>query len=415
MAGICVRHNLIPLIALTLLAIDVHASPKFEVLHAFDPSKGDGSGLYGSVAIDVSGKLYGMTAGGGTYGYGTIFELTPTRGGDWSETILRNLGGNDNYGDIPNSGMVVDGEGNLYGMTTGAGPSGFGTVLQLRHDRAGWVIDVIHDRGGHAAGPLLDNSGNVYGPMDGKGKYDRGAISELVRSDGWKGRWVYSFCARKNQKGICLDGYGPFAGLTWGQGNTLYGTTLYGGDSPYCQNPDCGTVYELIPEKDGSWKETVLHSFPATENDGSVLYAGVALDKSGNVYGATSQGGSTNCGVIFKLSRKANGSWAETILHDYTNQADGCNANTMTFDKHGNLWGTAQGGTGCKDGGCGVVFEMTPGAKGKWSYTMVHSFDGIDGDVPAAAVIFDKHGNLYGTTELGGCGSCLGVVFEVTP
>ena len=118
--------------------------------------------------------------------------------------------------------------------------------------------------------------------------------------------------------------------------------------------------------------------------------------------------------MIFKLTPKANGTWEETILHDFTKLSEGCSANTLTFDAKGNLWGTAQGGTGCKDGGCGVVFEMTPGAEGKWHYSVVHNFDDSDGAVPAAAVIFDKQGNLYGTTELGGSGG-FGVVFEITP
>jgi uncharacterized repeat protein (TIGR03803 family) len=119
--------------------------------------------------------------------------------------------------------------------------------------------------------------------------------------------------------------------------------------------------------------------------------------------------------VIFKLTRKADGTWDETILHDFANQKEGCSANPLTFDSKRNLWGTAQGGTGCQDGGCGVVFKMTPGANGKWSYSVVHNFNDIDGAVPAAAVIFDKHGNLYGTTELGGGGNSFGVVFEITP
>jgi hypothetical protein len=235
-----------------------------------------------------------------------------------------------------------------------------------------------------------------------------------VRGQGWKENWLYSFCSDQDQKGLCLDGWSPFAGVTWGPGGTLYGTTLYGGNSPYCGNTGCGVVYELKPEKTGSWKETVLHSFPATKGDGSVLYDGVVLDKLGNLYGATAKGGNTSCGVIFKLSRKADGKWEETILYDFPDPSKACGANTMTFDKHGNLWGTAQGGTGCKNGGCGVVFKMTPGAKGTWKYSVIHNFDDSDGAIPAAAVIFGKHGNLYGTTELGGTYG-YGVVFETTP
>src|SRR5580658_130685 len=398
--------------AVLTLTCDVQAAPKFQVLHSFHMGENEGGGLYGSLVLNAKGNLYGMTDGGGTSGYGTIFELAPQPDGRWTETILRNLNCKEKEGCIPQGGLVFDAAGNLYGMTTTGGTE-FGSVFELIPGAQGWHLRVLLDRGSEG-NLILAQAGNLYGQMNDKGKYGQGALSELVKGEGWKDEWLHSFCSRKNQQGFCLDGWDAFAGVNWGPGGTLYGTTLYGGDSPYCQKPGCGVVYELKPEKDGSWKETVLHSFPAFKGDGSVLYAGVVLDKAGNVYGATYHGGSIDCGVIFKLSPKADGTWHETILHDFTTLSEGCSANTLTFDAKGNLWGTAQGGTGCKDGGCGVVFEMTPGSKGKWTYNVVHNFNDSDGAIPAAAVIFDKQGNLYGTTELGGSGGW-GVVFEITP
>ncbi len=382
---------------------------KYRVLHAFDPSKHDGGGLYDSLALDSKGNLYGTTRGGGQYDDGTVFELTPHSKSDWTETILHDF--NCKVGSCtPEAGVAFDTSGNIFGKAS----SGLGGVFELKHNSQGWRFNVLHNGGG-PANLLLDHAGNLYAPLD-KGEHGQGAISELVRDQGWKEKWLYSFCSHRDQKGLCLDGWGPFAGVTWGPAGELYGTTLYGGDSPYCGNTGCGVVYELKPEKTGSWKETVLHFFPAFNGDGSVLYDGVVLDKSGSAYGATAKGGSTGCGVIFKLTRKADGKWDETVLHDFTNTTEGCGANPLTFDKKGNLWGTAQGGTGKQcAGGCGVVFKMTPGAKGNWNYSVVHNFTGSDGAVPAAAMIFDKHGNLYGTTELGGSGHSVGVVFEITP
>ena len=394
------------LIVLTFTG-NVWAGPKFKVLHAFGVGK-DGGGLYGSLAVDPNGNLYGVARGGGNYDSGAVFELTPDSTGHWSETILHSFNCHTESC-LPESGLTFNAAGSLYGMTS----SGLGGVFELRRGSHDWSLIALHDRG-QSANLILDQTGDLYGPMAAVGQYGLGAISELVRDKGWKESWIYSFCSDENQKGLCLDGWNASAGVTWGPGGTLYGTTLYGGDSSYCGNVGCGVVYELKPKKIGSWKQTVLHSFPAFNGDGSVLYAGVVLDKSGNVYGATYHGGSIDCGVIFKLTRKANGTWDETILKDFANTAQGCSANTLTFDAKGNLWGTAQGGTGCKDGGCGVVFKMTPGAKGKWNYSVVHAFDDSDGDIPAAAVIFDKKGNLYGTTELGGAGG-FGVVFEITP
>jgi uncharacterized repeat protein (TIGR03803 family) len=400
---------LFPAVMALALAGNAWAAPRFKVLHSFHMSKNDGGGLYGSLALDAKGNLYGTNAGGGTYGYGTVFELTPQQNSEWTETILHSFNCKVESCS-PSAGLVFDPAGNLYGMAS----SGLGDVFELEPGSQGWTLTVLHDRG-QAANLVLDQVGNIYGPMAAVGQYGDGAISELVRSESWKETWLYSFCSHRDQKGLCVDGWRPFAGVTWGSSGNLYGTTLYGGNSPYCGNVGCGVVFELTPGKTGSWKETVLHSFPAFQGDGSVLYDGVILDTSGNVYGATYQGGSINCGVIFKLTRKADGTWDETILHDFSNREGGCSANPLTFDSKGNLWGTAQGGTGCKDGGCGVVFKMTPDANGKWSYSVVHNFNDIDGAVPAAAVIFDQQGNLYGTTELGGGGNGFGVVFEITP
>jgi uncharacterized repeat protein (TIGR03803 family) len=144
------------------------------------------------------------------------------------------------------------------------------------------------------------------------------------------------------------------------------------------------------------------------------LLAGLALDKSGNLYGATIQGGSTGCGMLFKLTHTTNG-WKESVVHDFTQPTSGCGPSVLTFDQAGNLYGTAGGGTGQCEAGCGVAFKLTPGSGGKWNYSVLHHFTGNDGAYPDAGVILDKKGNLYGTTELGGGGHSVGVVFEITP
>jgi uncharacterized repeat protein (TIGR03803 family) len=317
--------------------------------------------------------------------------------------VLHSFNCKDEEGCVPEAGLALDAAGDLYGRTTSS-VSGFGSVFELKPSSGGWRLSVLYDHGG-PSNLLLDQAGNLYGTL-GPGKYDSGAVGELVRDQGWKEHWLYSFCPQYP----CVDGAEPFAGVKWGQDGSLYGTTISGGSVGY------GVVFQLTPQPGGTWQETLLHSFPATKNDGEKLYDGVVLDKAGNLYGATYQGGSTNCGVIFKLSPKADGKWDEAILYDFPNTAEGCIANTLTFDRKGNLWGTAEsGGTGQPCGGCGVVFEMTPAAKGKWKYSVVHDFTGTDGAYPAAAVIFDKQGNLYGTTELGGPGHSVGVVFEITP
>ena len=88
----------------------------------------------------------------------------------------------------------------------------------------------------------------------------------------------------------------------------------------------------------------------------------------------------------------------------------------LALDQAGNLYGTtAWGGIGSCEGGCGVVFKLTPGAQGIWTYSVLHKFTGNhDGARPFAGLVFDKRGNLYGTTAYGGKDNA-GVVFEVAP
>jgi len=396
------RNVLLLAVATLALLSAAQAAPKYKILHEFGKGS-DGSGPWGSLVFDAEGNAYGTTINGGTYNFGTVFELSPRPDGHWAETILHDFDGKDD-GYMPVAGLAVDASGSLYGTATT-------TTFELSPGSDGWSLTVLQNEGG-PFNLILDQAGNLYGPL-GLGQYGGGAISELVKDEGWTKEWLYSFCAKNNRQHYCMDGDSPFAGVTWGPDGSLYGTTVEGGDSPYGGNWGGGVAFQLIPQQDGTWKETVLHSFPAFKGDGSKPYEGVVLDKAGNVYGATYQGGSSlGCGVIFKLAPQGNGKWKETILYDFPKLSQGCIANTLAFDAQGNLWGTAQSG-GASDNG--VVFELTPQQSGKWKYQVVHDFDWKDGSLPAAAVVFDEKGNLYGTTIAGGAPNYGGVVFEITP
>jgi len=390
----------VAILALAVLALpsNAGAAPKYKILHAFGHGK-DGDGLWGGLVFDAEGNSYGTTINGGTYNFGTVFELSPGSADGWTESILYSFGADDD-GAMPMAGLALDPKRNLYGTVTSDSPGALGAIFELKRGRRGWTLRTL-DEPGLRANLILDRAGNLYGPF-GAGKYGGGAVSELVKADGWAQKWLYSFCSKGNP---CVDGAWPYAGLTWGRDGSLYGTTPTGGSGGY------GVAFQLVLQPDGTWKETVLHSFPAFRTDGQDPFEGVVLDKAGNVYGATSQGGgSTGCGVIFKLAPQANGKWKETILYDFPKTSDGCIANTLAFDAKGNLWSTAQGGTS----GNGVLFELAPQASGKWKYQVVHQFNGNDGSFPGAAVIFDGKGNLYGTTILGGAYGG-GVAFELTP
>jgi hypothetical protein len=140
----------------------------------------------------------------------------------------------------------------------------------------------------------------------------------------------------------------------------LYGTTFEGGAwSNYA-----GTVFELTPEANGDWKEKILHSFNPL--DGIYLNGGLIFDAAGNLYGTTQQDGLNGYygGTVFELTLGAKGTWTETVLHNFDdNGTDGFwPTGNLIFDAAGNLYGTSDvGGAYCTAGGgfgCGTVFEV---------------------------------------------------------
>lgn len=198
------------------------------------------------------------------------------------------------------------------------------------------------------------------------------------------------------------------------QGN-LYGVTRYGGN-----NGD-GAVYELSPQQDGSWTESVLYSFRGSAGDGQLPTGTPVFDSQGNLYGVTTVGGTTGGGTVYKLTPSAGGAWEESIIHDFNcnSSEDGCTpSSSLTFDQAGNLYGETIGGV-CRQGSgaCGVVFELSPNG-GSWTETIIHRFlSGISaagGSSPGFGMIWDKKGNLYGVCNTGGPGTW-GVVWELSP
>lgn len=191
------------------------------------------------------------------------------------------------------------------------------------------------------------------------------------------------------------------------------------------------------------WNEEVLYSFQGG-TDGATPIGGVVLDKQGNIYGATVNGGSSSClspgqcGTVFELSppAKKGQPWVETVLYVFKGLTAGDGATPgggLIADAAGNLYGeTAYDGAGpCRllGGlvGCGTVYELSPPSQsgGTWTETVLYSFQGgSDGYVPTGDLVFDTEGNLYGATQFGGgkganCdilygGNC-GTVFELSP
>jgi uncharacterized repeat protein (TIGR03803 family) len=240
------------------------------------------------------------------------------------------------------------------------------------------------------------------------------------------------------------DGGFPVSSLIADNLGNLYGTTKYGGNSSAdaCSDGGCGTVFELSPNSDGTWTETVIYNFCsefANELclDGTSPVAGLLFDVAGNLYGTTSLGGAGlcgyRCGTVFELSPPSlpGALWTEVVLYSFcagsntTCQDGGGPAGQLIFDASGNLYGTTtRGGLGGGSGRAGgTVFELSPSLSG-WTHTILYNFcvNGNvricpDGDQPEAGVTFDKAGNLYGTTMSGGTKNSqgAGTVFEISP
>ena len=274
----------------------------------------------------------------------------------------------------------------------------------------------------------LDSTGNIYGTTYDGGPLFQGNVFELTKSNGvWNETVLYTFCSLPN----CADGAQPHSSLTLDSAGNLYGTTSDGGiRNSNCNNGlgGCGLVFELSPNSDGTWTETVLYNFTGS-SDGQYPEAGLVFDSTGNLYGtaAYTSGSGGNPGVVFELSPTSGGTWNETVLYTFPGGASGRIPSTnLVFDKAGNLYGTTTTGGDqsgfCSDyGGCGVVFALTPTQSGPWQETVLHAFTGgADGAFPGSGQItFNKSGSLLGTASAGGNASCpklgCGVAYELTP
>ena len=206
------------------------------------------------------------------------------------------------------------------------------------------------------------------------------------------------------------DGGDPASQLAFDSAGNAYGTTVRGGDS------DCGTVFQLKPSGN-NWLLNTLYSFTCL-NDGKNPYGGVTLDAAGNLYGTTVAGGSggfcagDGCGTVYELI-KSGSSWTQTVLYNFTGGNDGFGpGGAVVFDKDGNLYGTTP------DGGVdgeGVVYALSPGQGGQWNQNVIHAFTGgTDGGVGALGSLLFLNGNFYGVTELGGDFGA-GTVFQLSP
>jgi len=348
-----------------------------------------------------------MCLAGGTLALTMVAPCADAGGAEFKS--LYSFGAGTNDGANPESGLVPDGLDGFYGTTTNGGNAdggcdgGCGTIFDITRTGSETIIYAF-PYGTNGAFPIAgltqQRDGSYVGTTQNGGAYGEGMVFELTPYDAEL--VLYSFRGGR-------DGAAPRAGLIADKAGNLYGTTSDGGGKGCYDHYGCGTVFELSPDGE----ETVLHSFSAGR-DGNFPWAGLLLDKEGNLYGTTVYGGAQNCGTVFKLTPQG----AETVLHAFKGGSDGCNPYYAPIaDDQGNLYGTTffGGAEGCEDG-CGTVFKISP----EGAETVLYAFQGgEDGDLPFSGVIADKSGNLYGTTSQGAGTGCdahegCGMIFKLT-
>jgi uncharacterized repeat protein (TIGR03803 family) len=219
----------------------------YKVLHSFNNDGVDGYYsnaqtigyiLYtgSTLALDASGNLYGVTDWGGANNYGSVFKLTRSSGGVWTEAVVYNFDYTD--GANPTGALTFDASGNLYGTTVYGNLANSGTVYELTP--GSWSLTQLH----------------------------------------------YFTC--------CSDGYAPQAGVTFDASGNLYGTTVWGG-SQACGPLGCGSVFELTPASGGLWTETLPETFSNIATNGANPVGGLAIDAAGHIFGTTLDGGTGEC------------------------------------------------------------------------------------------------------------------------
>ncbi len=400
---------------LAVLAVVVNvASAATKVLYSFGGGS-DGEYTDTDLVIDNAGNLYGTSVQGGNFSSGTIFRLSPSING-WVHTVLYSFTGGADGGE-PYKGATLDAQGNIY-ATAGVGgryvgpcsDTGCGTVFKLTRSGDTYIPRVIHsftggtDGFGPGSGVTVDQNGNIYGLTPTGGTYGFGVVYELIRNNtgSYTERIIHAFTGGD-------DGLGASAGrLIFDKAGNLYGVTTVGGRN------GAGVVFELLRTASGFWGFKTLFSFNG-EPDAGFPYGALVFDTNGNLYGTTYYAGQNDLGSVYELTRQ-NSTWNETLLYSFKGGTDGSGPiSNLVFDAHGNLYGTTSEGGSSKCGGCGTIFKLTRGQNGSWTESVMHRFTGPpDGAFVYNGMVGDSVGNFYGATVHGGSGDD-GAIYRFTP
>jgi uncharacterized repeat protein (TIGR03803 family) len=363
---------------------------KFKRLYSFCAQSNcvDGSDPEAALIIDNTGSLYGVTMAGGLSDGGVAYKLTPNaRHTKWAFSILYSfcalgdcVDGREPQANLSyagkESGAPYDGASPLFGTASQAGTHKQGVVFMLTPGTPSWNEQVLYDFCASAncadgadpvAAVTVSAAGNIFGTTYTGGASNNGTVFELTAAGGQFSRAtttetvLHSFCSSAN----CTDGAFPAAAVHIDAEGNLLGTTFGGGHKgKSCTDigvSGCGTAFKLVPNGAAS-QETVLYDFCGRKNcsDGGYPLAGLLIDPSGKIHGATLYGGVTDpapgAGTLFDLNA------TETALHRFcarANCTDGiAPEGDLLMDGSGNLFGTNLFFGANGDGG--TVFELTP-------------------------------------------------------
>jgi uncharacterized repeat protein (TIGR03803 family) len=363
----------------------------FTLLHSFNSTDG-ANPFYAGLVQGTNGNFYGTTEYGGTYGYGTVFQISP------SGTLTTLHSFNITDGAYPVVGLVQPTNGNFYGTTEAGGGNSCdcGTVFQITPSGTLTTLHVFTDTpdGNGPFGALIQaTNGNLYGATSFGGAHHQGSLFEITASGTLT--MLYSFCSQSG----CADGHEPFAGVIQAPDGDFYGTTYLGGIGNHLASH--GVLYKITP----SGTLTTLYTFCSQSGctDGSNPNVGVVQAGNGNFYGTTVLGGTNGYGTLFEITP----SGTLTTLHNFGGaNPDPGGGNQLIQASDGNLYDTSYGG-GAND--YGAIFQITPSG----TLTVLHSFDSTDGMQIYSGLVQGTNGNFYGTTDGGGANG-VGTVFSLS-
>jgi uncharacterized repeat protein (TIGR03803 family) len=374
------------------------------VLHSFT-GEPDGANPASSLAYDGKGNFYGTTVSGGLHNGGTVFELSPNDNGGWNETLTYSFcsrgGDKCSDGAAPYSSLIFDSLGNLYATASGGGAHGYGVVFELISAGGKWKEKVLYSFAGGTdganplAGLIMDTAGNLYGTTPNGGTETGTGTGTVFELSPSGGGWTEQVIYDLN---ITTCGIRPnAAGLAMDHTGNIFGAVS-------------SIAFELSPNGDGGWNPAVIHTFSGPP-DGACAVGTVVLSSTGNLYGATYSGGRKGNGVIYRLLLEKKG-WSEDILHSFGGKGDGLNPGAgIVFDQEGNIYGTTIFGGGLP--GYGAIFELVALGEGSYKEKVLLNFPG--GENPMlGSLILDSAGDLYGT-GYGVVPGLSGAVFELTP